>query len=561
MQLHVSTTPNDQALTTQPVICQQGSQANARIEADFKKYRELFPSALCYTKIVPVDEVVTATLFHREDRLFQDLMLSDEEQAELDRIWDELIYVSEAPLKQVVALEQIREFSTQDRQDLVGPWDQLKPSVLARAAEFRQQVADTQPLHVKSVIDFAQQAWRRPLTNEQRSELNDLYTRLRSTELSHAEAIRLLIARILTSPAFLYRQEMPAGGTEAHGVDDFELANRLSYFLWSSQPDQALRAAAAAGQLTKADSTELLSQTRRLLRDEKTRRLAIHFACQWLHLRDFDATVEKNESLYPQFATLRQDMYQETIRFFEDLFRNDRSILTMFDTDHSILNESLAKFYGIDHVIGPEWRRVAGLKETGRGGLLGMATVLASQSGVSRTSPILRGNWVSETLLGQRLPKPPANVPQLPESVPAGLSARELIERHSGTPECARCHQRMDPFGFALEQFDTIGRLRPNPVDVKSRLPDGQTIEGIGGLRTYLLETRRQDVIRQFCRKLLGYALGREVLLSDESLLEQMQQNLEQQDFRFSAAVQTIVLSKQFRQLRGRDFVDPTETE
>jgi hypothetical protein len=201
------------------------------------------------------------------------------------------------------------------------------------------------------------------------------------------------------------------------------------------------------------------------------------------------------------------------------------------------------------------------MKQAGRGGLLGMATVLASQSGVSRTSPILRGNWVSETLLGERLPKPPANVPQLPESLPAGLSARELIERHSSAPGCARCHQRIDPFGFTLEQFDTIGRRRPSEVNVNSRLPDGQAIEGIDGLKNYLLRTRRQDVLRQFCRKLLGYALGREVLLSDESLLEQMQQNLEQQDFRFSVAVETIVLSKQFQQIRGRDFVDPAATD
>lgn len=181
-----------------------------------------------------------------------------------------------------------------------------------------------------------------------------------------------------------------------------------------------------------------------------------------------------------------------------------------------------------------------------------MATVLASQSGASRTSPILRGNWVYETLLGERLPRPPANVPQLPEEVPKGLTARQLIEHHSSVPECARCHRRIDPYGFALEQYDAIGRLRPKPVDTKTTLLDGNVIEGIEGLRTYLLEQRRTDVVRQFCRKLLGYALGREVQLSDEPLLESMARRLEQNGYRFSTAVEAVVESRPFREIRGR---------
>ena len=512
VQLLASTSlPSKDQLATQPVICKNDSEARKRIEAEFNRFRELFPPALCYWKIVPVDEVVTAVLFHREDDLLQQLMLTADESRTLDRIWQELVYVSEAPLQQVVALEQIRAFSTQDRQDLVGPWDKLKPSVLAAAEEFRAQVHSLEPIHVSSV----------------------------------------------TSPSFLYRQEDAPDGKDAQPVDDFQLANRLSYFLWASQPDQRLSEAAANGVLAQDDATMLLRQTRLMLKDEKIRRMAVQFACQWLHLRNFDSTVEKNESLYPQFGGLRGDMYQETVLFFDDLIRNDRSILAMFDSDHSFLNEKLAEFYGIENIKGSDFRKVTGMRRHGRGGLFGMSTVLASQSGASRTSPILRGNWVSETLLGQRLPRPPANVPQLPDSVPEGLSARQLIQHHSSTPACARCHQRIDPYGFALEQFDTTGRVRPEKADVKTQLPDGTTIEGIDGLRRYLLTTRRSDVVRQFCRKLLGYALGRGVRLSDESLLQQMQSNLAEQDFRFSAAVETIVLSKQFRQIRGRDFVDP----
>jgi hypothetical protein len=437
---------------------------------------------------------------------------------------------------------------------MVASWDKLKPIVLARAEAFRKRVIATHPQHVESLVEIADRIWRRPLTPHEQDNLRGLYQQLRKSELSHDSAVRLVLTRMLTSPTFLYRRETPATGEKAAPVGHFELANRLSYFLWSSVPDQQLRSAARKG---LADHPEMLVvQTKRMLTDPKVRRLAIHFACQWLHLRDFDQVVEKNEKLYPEFTAMRGEMYEETVRFFEDLFRQDRSILEMFDSDHSMLNKSMAGFYGIDGVSGPEWRRVNGLRKRGRGGVLGMATVLASQSGASRTSPILRGNWVSETLLGERLPRPPANVPQLPESVPTGLTARQLIEHHTSVPGCAKCHERIDPFGFTLEQFDTLGRIRSERVDTKSRLPDGQSIEGLSGLKNYLLVTRQHDVVRQFCRKLLGYALGREIQLSDSLLLDAMQQRLQDNGYRFSVAVESIVLSKQFREIRGRDFVD-----
>ena len=183
-----------------------------------------------------------------------------------------------------------------------------------------------------------------------------------------------------------------------------------------------------------------------------------------------------------------------------------------------------------------------------------MATVLASQSGASRTSPILRGNWVSETLLGERLPRPPANVPQLPDKVPSGLTARQLIERHSSVAACAKCHASIDPYGFALEQYDAIGRIRPQAVDTKTKLIDGKEVQGIQGLRDYLVKDRHDDVVGQFCRKLLGYSLGRSVQLSDEPLLADMQRKLEANDYRFSVAIEAIVTSRQFRQIRGRQF-------
>ena len=423
-----------------------------------------------------------------------------------------------------------------------------------RADVFRRRLKATEPAHVDAVVEFANRAWRRSLTAAEESDLRRLYSTLRESEIAHEQAIQLTLARVLASPAFLYRHETPGVGKSATPVSGNELASRLSYFLWSSLPDSELREMGDSGALLSDDV--LRQQTARMLADPRTRRLAVQFACQWLHLRNFDLNDDKNEALYPEFADLRGAMYEETVQFFEDMFRNNGSILSILDADHTFVNAALAKHYGIDGVDGVQWQRIDGVRAQGRGGILGMATFLASQSGASRTSPILRGNWIYETLLGERLPRPPANVPQLPEAVPEGLSARQLIEQHSSVPECAKCHVRIDPFGFALEQYDAIGRLRPEAADTTTVLDNGQQIDGIAGLREYLLHVRRDDVVRQFCRKLLGYALGREVQLSDEPLLAEMQQKLKAADYRFNVAVEAIVLSEQFRRIRGRDFVE-----
>jgi hypothetical protein len=410
-------------------------------------------------------------------------------------------------------------------------------------------MVETEPAHVDGVLEFAERAWRRSLSDPERSRLRQFYDQLRDEEIDHEQAVRLTVARVLTSPAFLYKLEQPVSSESPGPISDLELATRLSYFLWSSVPDDELRSVAIEGRL--ASDQELVAQSARMLDDPRIRRLAVQFACQWLHLRDFDRNDDKNEKLFPQFAALRGDMYEETVRFFEDMFRNDRSIVELLDANHTFLNQSLATHYGVEGVQGEQWRRVEGIRETGRGGVLGMATFLASQSGASRTSPILRGNWIYETILGERLPRPPAGVPQLPDELPEGLNARQLIEHHSSKPACAKCHVKIDPFGFALEQFDAIGRLRRQVVDTKTELEDGRQIVGVEGLREYLLNQRRDDVVRQFCRKLLGFSLGRELQLSDEPLLDKMVKELERQDYRFSVAVKMIVTSRQFREIRG----------
>ncbi len=542
---------------TTPLVVNEGSAARRRVAASFEKFRRVFPVALCYTKIVPVDEVVTLTLYYREDEALRRLMLSDAETRHIDRLWNELHFLSRDALKSVDALAQLLEYATQDADPKV--FEPLRKPFNDRAAAFKKSLLAAEPRQIDALVAFAGRAYRRPLADAETSELRSLYRQLRKQGLSHEEAFQLTLARIFVSPDFLYRREAAPAGSDPAPVSDWELASRLSYFLWSSQPDAELRAAAATGILHNPDV--LAKQSRRLLTDPRVRRLATEFACQWLHIYDFDSLSEKSEKVFPEFTDLRGDMYEESIRFFTDFFQNDGSVVGILESDHTIVNDRLARFYGIPTAANEHgWRRVEGVRRYGRGGILALATTLAKQSGASRTSPILRGNWVSEVLLGEKLPKPPKDVPRLPESETAteGLTVRQLIERHRSDPRCSSCHVKFDPFGFALENFDAIGRFRNRdlagrPVDTKTKLPDGTPIDGMAGLRDYLAVTRRTTFVHQFCRKLLGYALGRGVQLSDEPLLAEMQERLAANNYRISIAIQTILQSRQFLAIRGRD--------
>jgi len=539
-----------------PILVKNGSLAQKRIEAAFEEFRALLPAALCYTKIVPVDEVVTLTLFYREDDFLRRLMLDDAQAAELDRLWAELHYISQDALKLVDGFEQLWQFATQDADP--SAFEPLRLPIQRKAEAFRKLLVDTQPAHLDGVLKFAEGAYRRPLTDAEKEDLRSLYWKLREKEISHDQATRLTLARTLVAPAFLYRTEEPAPGNHAAPVNDWELATRLSYFLWSSAPDSELRAAAATGKLR--NPAVLTAQTRRMLHDPRVRRLATEFACSWLQIHDFESLDEKNERYFPTFAGLRGAMYEEAILFFTDLFQNDDSVLSMLDANHTFLNGALATHYGIPGVTGDEWRRVDGVKEYGRGGVLGLGATLAKQSGASRTSPILRGNWVSEVLLGDRLPRPPKDVPKLPEDERTDtLTVRQLVERHSNDPRCSVCHIRIDGYGFALEVYDAIGRSRSKdlggrPIETRTKVFDGTTVEDAQGLRDYLLTKKRAAVLGQLNRKLLGYSLGRGVLLSDRPLLAEMQRQLEARNYRFSAAVEAIVRSRQFLEIRGKEM-------
>ncbi|MFN9432576.1 MAG: DUF1592 domain-containing protein [Acidobacteriota bacterium] len=554
---------NNQVLSmTMPVVTAPGTPAHRRFENAFDEFRRHFPASLCYTKIVPVDEVVTMTLFHREDDHLKRLLLNPAQQKQIDRLWEELHFLSRSPLLMVDAFEQLWQYATQDADP--SQFEPLRQPIQRRAMEFRQALVAAESKQLEGVIEFAGRAYRRPLNAGARDSLTGLYQRLRAQDLPHDEALRLTLGRVLTGPEFLYRSETAPAGAAPGPLSSWDLASRLSYFLWSSQPDATLREAAASGRLRTAAGRT--AEVRRMLRDGRVRRLASEFGAAWLHIQGFDTLDEKSERHFPEFVALRADMFEETLRFLTDFFQSGRSVLSLLDADHTFVNENLAKHYGIAGVQGPDWRRVEGLRTLSRGGILGHSTTLAKQSGASRTSPILRGNWISEVLLGDKLPRPPKDVPQLPDDeANLTLTMRELTEKHTSDPRCYSCHRRIDPYGYTLERFDAIGRWREKdlggrPIHTRSKLLDGTEVDGLDGLRQYLLGPRRSAFLRQFCRKLLGYALGRAVQLSDEPLLDQMQSRMAAEGYSVRAAIETIVNSRQFRYIRGRDAAAEEET-
>ena len=565
VQFEVRADAPDLAKALAGVPCVGGADLRGdpkRLETGFDAFRRCFPLYVCYGKIVPDDEIINLRLFFREDEPLTRLFLDDARTKELDRLWRDLVYVSREPLVEENNYESFLGYVSQDGKEFLKKFkERTQVGVHARADDFRKEFAASEPKHLDALLDFASRAYRRPLQEKEKTDLLELYQKLRKQEMSHEEAFRTVLTRVLISPSFLYRVEQPADGKGPQPISDWEQATRLSYFLWATTPDAGLREAAAAGKLT--DPNDLSAQAARMLKDPRGRGLAVEFATQWLQVRDFLDNHEKNVKLFPAFDDqLRSAMFEETVLYFQDLFQNDRSLLEVLDSDHTFLDEALAKHYGVPNVSGTAWRRVDGVKKYGRGGVLGMGSVLTTQSGASRTSPVLRGNWVVEVLLGEKIPKPPPDVPKLPddETSTENLTVRQLTERHTRVAACAVCHQRIDPFGFSLENYDPIGRFRDKdaggrPIDCKAVLRDGTRFDGVDGLRDYLLTQRKEDFLRHFCTKLLGYALGRSVTLSDRPLVDEMVAGLKANDYRISAAVLAVVRSKQFRCHRERDAI------
>lgn len=544
-----------------PIIIDQDPDQSRSLNKVFDEFRSLFPIAMSYSRIVPIDEVVTVTLYHREDSFMQQLMLSPEQKEKLDQLWRELRFVSQEAFQTETALEQILEFATQD--DDPTKYIPLKAPVKNLAESLSRQWEEAGSKHLTAVINLAEQAWRRPLMPNDRQSLNALYANLLHQNKSHDEAIRMVLARILSSAQFLYRLESsPRAINEKQRqvpVNSYELASRLSYFIWSSLPDHELTNLARSGSLNERQT--LVDQTSRMLRHPRIIRLAEQFAGNWLHVIDFDQHNEKNLSLFPEFERLRGSMNREYLMFFTHLIRENRSILEILGADFTFVDQQLARHYGMD--LDPDlfssspdgWQRIEGVSKWHRGGILTMGATLAKNSGASRSSPILRGNWIFESLLGEKLPKPPPGVPPLPDT-PASdldLTVIEMTQRHSADPACSRCHKKIDPLGFGLENFDTIGRWREfenSGTSSAISLPDGTGIESLNDLRSYLIDKRKMDFARQFCKKLLGYALGREIQLSDSPLLEMMLSELANNEFKIHTAFHQIVLNTQFREIR-----------
>jgi len=435
-------------------------------------------------------------------------------------------------------------------QQMKEDWSFLAPAKLndQRQAEYHQRLR--QHLHA-----FADRAWRRPTTSEEKTALTQLYDAGLTAELAPETAAREVLVRILISPHFLYKAEtlpLAADTPAERPLDAHQLAARLSYFIWASTPDWPLRQAAADGTLLTPEVRK--THVLRMLKDPKASALAHEFAGQWLEFAGFAESTTMDPEKFPEFTPeLRNAMNRETQLFFEHLIRQDRPALDIILADYTYLNEPLARHYGIPDVVGPDFRQVS---VTGhpRGGLLGMGSVLAKTSRPHRTSPVLRGNWLLNAILGTPVPPPPNNVPELQEHPDKPVSLRAQLEQHRDDPACAACHNRIDPLGFALERFDPIGRLRQNddlgqPIDSSAALTDGTTFDGFTGLRQYLA-TRDATFTKLFSRKLLGYALGRPILPTDAALIESMQKQLKDNDSRFSSAVLTIVESRQFRHRR-----------
>lgn len=407
----------------------------------------------------------------------------------------------------------------------------------------------------RTIESFARRAFRRPVAAKELDRLVTLFDRASRAGESFERAIQITLQAVLISPHFLFRGELqpePDNPRVTHKIDEFGLASRLSYFLWSSMPDDELFALAEKGRLRK----DLAAQVRRMVRDPKSRAFVENFAGQWLQLRNLEL-VQPDSREFPAFnRDLRAAMARETELFFEHVLREDRSVMEFIDADYSFVNDRLARHYGLKGVKGPEFRRVS-LAGTPRGGVITHASVLTITSNPTRTSPVKRGKWVLENLLAEPPPPAPPDVPPLREgkSAAASASLRQRMEQHRDNPACSSCHELMDPIGFGLENFDAVGAWREKegrfPIDASGRLASGETFLGAAQLRAILATQKRQAFARCLVEKVLTYALGRGLEYYDRCAVDQILRELERHDYRFSALLLGVADSVPFQMRRG----------
>ena len=550
--------------------------------------------------------------FFRDDRPLVEKVISEEAQAEISRLWRELDFITESTetmLRGFVWFERAERHVLQEErfdflraedpllvgEELLSKFernyleklgvklveDALQPQapdgqfdlihgfferIRAGLEEHRKTLQEAEKPALSQLERLAERAFSRPLLPEEAATLRGLYQRLKNQGQGVEESLRGVFTAILMAPEFFYRIPNAPEGRGVHPLSNEDLARRLSYFLWSSLPDAGLLAAVKSGALQGEDG--LRAETRRMLRDPKIEAFAREFFGQWLRYRDYLAKDPIPAGTFAGYDDgLRQAMFEAPTRLITDLILRDQPVAELLRGDSAFVNEALSKHYGEGieseyrrHSTDPtQWHRVEGLRQAGRGGLFGMPVILAKNSAGPRTSPVKRGFWLAHHLLGQHFPPPPADVPELPKTEKeASKTIRELLADHVADSKCAMCHVHFDGLGLALEGFDAVGRARSTDQAGRAILASGQLqgageVRGIAGLIDYIEKNRRQDFDRQLCRKFLGYALGRSVLLSDRSLLLEMERSL-QTDGRFSALFETVVLSPQFRRQRGRAF-------
>ncbi|MDG1895840.1 MAG: DUF1592 domain-containing protein, partial [Fuerstiella sp.] len=538
--------------------------------------------------------------YFRDDRPLYELILDESGQDEIDRLWQQLDFISSAPMRQYVGFLWFERTDSSFMRDpkfdfaraedksaqSEGMIDKLANVYLGKARDngggdvalqaiedYFQRINDqirwveqtrveAETTQLTAVLDFTAQAYRRSLAVTERDELTAFYASLRHDDhLSHEEAIQDVVVSVLMSPHFCYRLDLGGTGEQRRPLTDDELASRLSYFLWSSMPDAPLLRESSAHNLRRPQV--LSAQIQRMLHHERVQGFATEFVGNWLDFRRFQQHNAVDRQRFPEFTDeLRQAMFEEPIRFFVELVQHDRSVLDFLDGQHTFVNPVLAQHYGMELPGGAstadQWSRIDNAADYRRGGLLPMSVFLTKNAPGLRTSPVKRGYWVVRRLLGEQIPPPPPNVPELPddESMLRELTLRQMLARHREHQSCAGCHDRFDSIGLAFEGFGPIGESRERdlggrPVSTTATFPGGDEGTGLDDLRTYLRQHRQEEFVDNLCRKLLSYALGRSLILSDDLLIRKMRSQLGHDEFRFSSLVESIVNSSQF--LNKRD--------
>ncbi len=620
----------DWAEFQEPALLPPANEADrARYEESFQRFCAVIPDAffiserarmfLTNPKDIASDlaghRLLTAG-FHSQMGYFRDdvplynMVLDPAQQRELDRLWTELDFITHAPLRQFrqfiwferaeppsyMNTPEFRTFRSEDDDITTEP--KLKElarvyiekaeklqidtapmkavtdyftsiNAAIRALEAAQLAAE--PKHLESLLGFAEKASRRPLAAGEREELKAFYRKLRGEGLSHEDAIRDTAVSVLMSPSFTYRVDLPRpNGADPRGIQpltDYELANRLSYFLWASMPDDELLAQAAAGRLHQPDV--LIAQVRRMLQDRRVRGLATEFGGNWLDIRRFEEHNAVDRERFPMFTNeLRAAMFEEPIQFLVDVMHRDGSVLDFVYGRHTFVNGILAKHYGMPvPAVAPElWTRVDGADKFQRGGLLPMAVFQTKHAPGLRTSPVKRGHWVVTKLLGEHIPAPPPNVPVLPtdETKLGDLTLRQTLAKHREDKNCASCHNKFDSLGLVFEGYGPVGEVRTTdlagrPAETTATFPDGTEGSGLTGLQTYIRQRVEHEFLDNLSRKLMVFALGRTLRPADELVITDLRQKLARNGNRFSTLVEGIVTSPQF--LHKRVAPEPALTQ